>query len=56
MECCVRRCDIICAAKVRICVECVGGSDECSRMDKTGGRIWCGYKKSALVKVTHGPG
>ena len=40
--CCFRRCDIICAAKVRICVECAGGSDECSRMDRTGGSIWCG--------------
>jgi hypothetical protein len=40
VECCVSRCDIVCAAEVRKCVECVGGSDECSKMDKTGGSIW----------------
>ena len=39
VECCVKRCDIVCAAEVRRCVECVGGSDECSRIDKTGGSI-----------------
>ena len=38
VECCVRRCNIVCAAEVRRCVECVGGSDEWSRIDRTGNR------------------
>ena len=30
----VERCDIVCAAEVRGCVECVGGSDECIELTR----------------------
>ena len=45
MEYHVKGCDIVCAAKVRRCVECLGGSDECNWTDKTGGGSWYSQKK-----------
>jgi len=44
VECCVRSLERVCEAVVRSCVAWLGGSDECRRIERMGGRIWCSYQ------------
>ena len=44
----VKRCGIICVSEVCRCAECVGGTDECNRMNKT-----VQLEEGALVKVSN---
>ena len=44
VECWVRSLESVCEAVVRSCVAWLGGSDECRRIERMGGRIWCSYR------------